>query len=446
MKRLTFLLLSLTLLAIRTACSQDTLILQPGPEGKDALICDYYTANYGDYTNMFAQTGTTGGDYFITRSLIEFDLSSIPPSADILEARLSLYFANNPPNPHYQTNNNTSYLQRVINPWDEYTVTWYNQPEVTTQNQVRLAASQSSTQDYTDINVKILIQEMVNDPESNFGILFRLETEDLYDRRMFFASGDHENPLLRPKLEIIYKVCELPAALFTFSIDQQTVNFSGISATADSWSWDFGDGYLSNLQNPIHEYQEQGYYEVCLTVEDSCGTGQYCETLQLCDMPSAGFAYLSDGLNVHFQDTSRFSDHYFWTFGDGYYSDLPEPRHTYDTAGYYWVCMETGNVCGADTVCQVIFVDYSSIDKLENSSFSIYPNPASNAICIRSAFIGPLIISLVDLSGKEVMRQSLVLKGDDIIDLALDQIEPGLYIVRLDSGNNQAYSKLVVSR
>lgn len=39
-----------------------------------------------------------------------------------------------------------------------------------------------------------------------------------------------------------------------------------------SWSWDFGDGGTSTAQNPVHEYQRSGTYQVRLTVTDSCGS------------------------------------------------------------------------------------------------------------------------------------------------------------------------------
>jgi PKD repeat protein len=38
-----------------------------------------------------------------------------------------------------------------------------------------------------------------------------------------------------------------------------------------SWVWDFGDGTGSNEQNPTHSYEEEGHYEVTLTVTDNDG-------------------------------------------------------------------------------------------------------------------------------------------------------------------------------
>jgi PKD repeat protein len=40
----------------------------------------------------------------------------------------------------------------------------------------------------------------------------------------------------------------------------------------DSWSWNFGDGNTSNLQNPVHTYAASGTYTVSLTVSNSFGS------------------------------------------------------------------------------------------------------------------------------------------------------------------------------
>jgi hypothetical protein len=191
MRKITFFLMLVLLLA-ENGWSQDTLILQPGPEGKDAIITTNYTQPFGNYPNMFAMAGTHNGEPFVCRSLIDFDLSSVPMGAYIIDARLSLYFANNPANPHTHFGDNGAFLQRVITPWEEDSVTWYNQPGTTVQNQVRLPKSQSPTQDYTDIDVTVLIQDILNDPENSYGILFRLQVEEMY-RRLIFSSGDYED-------------------------------------------------------------------------------------------------------------------------------------------------------------------------------------------------------------------------------------------------------------
>lgn len=70
-----------------------------------------------------------------------------------------------------------------------------------------------------------------------------------------------------------------PVADFIFAPENPTVNedvyFTDISTDPDgmivSWWWDFGDGYYSDLQNPIHRFYLVGPYDVELTVTDDDG-------------------------------------------------------------------------------------------------------------------------------------------------------------------------------
>jgi Zn-dependent metalloprotease len=45
-----------------------------------------------------------------------------------------------------------------------------------------------------------------------------------------------------------------------------------------SWTWDFGDGSFSNLQNPTHRYTQNGVYSVKLTVTNSFGSDSTVQT------------------------------------------------------------------------------------------------------------------------------------------------------------------------
>ncbi len=66
-----------------------------------------------------------------------------------------------------------------------------------------------------------------------------------------------------------------PTASFTYDVDGLTVNCTDTSTDLDgtiiSWSWNFGDGTISSLQNPSHTYQNADTYIVQLTVTDNDG-------------------------------------------------------------------------------------------------------------------------------------------------------------------------------
>jgi PKD repeat protein len=522
MKKITFIIAVFSILLVNEVFPQDTVVIQTGPEGKYVNLWSYHPdINYG-HTQLFHTMGWTfWGEQGIIRSLIAFDLSEIPPSAFILDAKLSLYYYNTQPNPSIPYGENESFLQLITSVWDEETATWNNPPLTTSEDEVYLPQSTEPEQDYPDIDVTIPITKMINEPENYHGLMLRLKNEDPY-ACMLFASGDCEYIELRPKLEIVYLLCEPPTADFEYQQVGEVVSFTGISPTATSWYWDFGDGDSSDIQNPDHVYQQPGLYQVYLRVEDSCyfaehselveicfeppvsgftymtedltvsfqdtsimaieyywdfgdgyfsslsnpwhnyelpgeylvclttwnscGSDTACELLDLCLQPAAGFTYMFDDLTVFFEDISIYADLYYWDFGDGYYSNLSNPSHTYDVAGNYMVCLMTENVCGYDTTCEYVDFNTVPVPGHEPGLFRIYPNPASIMVCIKPNLTGQLTISLLDLSGKEVLLRNEDVTTDETIEISLGQIEPGLYIIRFDSGKNQSFGKLVIAR
>ena len=78
---------------VLTGSAQITLNLQPdGCSGKDAEISDNNAStNYGANNSFFSDRWTCGGNPCTARSVIQFDLSSIPQGSTINSATLSLY-------------------------------------------------------------------------------------------------------------------------------------------------------------------------------------------------------------------------------------------------------------------------------------------------------------------------------------------------------------------
>lgn len=205
----------LSLLCIATgfhmACAQTVTTLQPGPaEGKDALLkscvqCGNWNLNnYGEAQSLAAVAWTNSGGPSTIRALLAFDLDTLPEGAEILEAKLSLYHDPTSSEGEHSSlsgPNNCS-IQRVDQAWDELSVTWADQPSSTTQDQIVLPVSTSDMQDYTDIDVTDLIVAMIQ--HGNHGFLLRMETESFY-RRVVFASSDHPDAALHPKLVITHR-------------------------------------------------------------------------------------------------------------------------------------------------------------------------------------------------------------------------------------------------
>ncbi|MFK7783751.1 MAG: PKD domain-containing protein [Crocinitomicaceae bacterium] len=77
--------------------------------------------------------------------------------------------------------------------------------------------------------------------------------------------------------------CANPTADFTESINVGVVDFTNTSSTSGTptYSWDFGDGQSSTVENPTNTYAANGTYTVCLTVSDSCGVDTLCNTVDV---------------------------------------------------------------------------------------------------------------------------------------------------------------------
>ncbi|PKP16797.1 MAG: hypothetical protein CVU06_14000, partial [Bacteroidetes bacterium HGW-Bacteroidetes-22] len=79
-------------------------------------------------------------------------------------------------------------------------------------------------------------------------------------------------------------VCRKPLSDFTYRINDQTVSFTCLTENIDEWHWDFGNGSFSNLENPVYSYLQNGNYQVCLMVNNSCGSHISCQRLSIEDM------------------------------------------------------------------------------------------------------------------------------------------------------------------
>lgn len=207
MKLIFLLLFALSWSIPFNSLSQTTITLQPGPtDGKDAqLRIQYPDTTSGNQPDFKAIIWTCTGMPCGSRGLIEFDLSAIPQDATINDAFLSLYHNPTSADPGHSTlsGSNACWLRRVTSYWSEDAVTWNTQPTTTQNNQVILPASTYDTMDYPNIDVTHLIQDMLINPNSSFGFMLLLQTESPY-RSLKFASSDHLNPNLWPKLEITY--------------------------------------------------------------------------------------------------------------------------------------------------------------------------------------------------------------------------------------------------
>jgi len=149
---------------------------------------------------------------------------------------------------------------------------------------------------------------------------------------------------------------EEPEANFTADVTEGyaplTVQFTDTSEIDNItyWWWDFGNGYMCTLEDPLFTYHTPGVFNVSLTViddEDNVWTvtkeGFINVTAPI--VPEANFtADVTEGyapLTVLFTDTSTVENvvAWAWDFGDGGTSTEQHPWYAYETPGTYTVSL-----------------------------------------------------------------------------------------------------------
>jgi len=182
------------------------------------------TTNYNSYPRIDATVWTHSGQQITYRNLLRFDLTAIPVNATIQSANLFLY--SDPTytsGPGSNSGSNAFFLQKVTTGWSPTGVTWDTQPTTTTVNRVYVPASASATENIT-VSLTSMIQNMVLNPSTNFGMMMMLENEITYESRNY-ASSDHTNTAIRPKIVITYTQVTPPdTSTFSKKIDY-TIQF-----------------------------------------------------------------------------------------------------------------------------------------------------------------------------------------------------------------------------
>ena len=126
--------------------------------------------------------------------------------------------------------------------------------------------------------------------------------------------------------------------------DGASVSFTDFSVgNISGYSWTFGDGGNSSLQNPTHTYNGPGTYTVTLTitVPPNC-TASYSQTIVVHPNISGGFKAdpppFCVGDTIKFTDESHGNPQFWnWSFGDGGTSSLQNPVYAYSYPGTYTV-------------------------------------------------------------------------------------------------------------
>ena len=122
--------------------------------------------------------------------------------------------------------------------------------------------------------------------------------------------------------------------------------------SVQTWTWDFGDGSYSNLQNPSHQYNAAGTYNITLsiiTIDNS--NASVTHSVDINPLPTANFSHTGPAClndSVFFANLSSSPngniETWHWDFGDGDEVTITAPNdpnvsHIYANAGTFVVTL-----------------------------------------------------------------------------------------------------------
>jgi PKD repeat protein len=205
-----------------------------------------------------------------------------------------------------------------------------------------------------------------------------------------------------------------------------------------NWSTGSSSSFLNVTQS--------GTYSVSVTEPTGKCTSSDTVEVEILQSPVANYGEKVNYTTVSFNDSSSYAKSYFWDFGDGNTSTVPEPIHVYDfPGGTYTVTMVVSNNCGTDTLRKSITANETTgITSLNGEEeVAVFPNPASDNFSISSSSNENLLSEIYDVTGK----LSKTVRWKSRIDVDISDFNGGIYIVKTYDGNEIIdVTKLSVTR
>ena len=470
--------------------AQTTLTLQPdATTGKDSFLSDNIPNNsQSSSPELAAGAWTIFGDPVRLRGLLEFNLSSIPANAIIQSATLTLY--NNPNSQNGYANgqhshvsgSNEAVLQRIISPWDE-SVSWNTQPETTANNQVVLPQDTDPYQNYI-LDVTTLVEDMIADPSFGYGFMLKLQEESPY-RILVFASSNHPNAALHPKLEITYTTCTQLTLQPDAADGKDTLLTDNIPNNSQGNSTELNAGAWTIFGSPV---KLRGLLGFDLSSIPSGATIQYAN-LTLYNNPNAQNGF-GNGQHSHVSGsnesvlqriTSSWNENTTWSTQTSSTSTnqviLPEdtdPFQNYvvdvkqlvqdmildpaagygfllklqEEAYYRILVFASSDHPNADLhpkleICYTNNLSTNAVSQ-QQKTLAFYPNPSTGLLHIKTeqGLINPMI-SIFDLTGKKVFENKYS-ATEETIDVNVGYLQNGIYECMLTSENSVQKGKIVI--
>ena len=196
-----------------------------------------------------------------------------------------------------------------------------------------------------------------------------------------------------------------------------------------SWSWNFGDGGTSNVQNPTHIFMNAGTYTVQLTVSNAAGSNTTTQIVTVNQSPNLTISTSdTDGVVCLDGGLITLSSNQTGTVfnGTGVNGTAFDPM----IAGI-GVQMITGTYtdgigCIANETLSIVVEDCASISELSSFGVQVFPNPNQGSFTIKGLELESAF-SVYDLNGKIIFEGTT---SSTMEQIQLPKITSGIYYLQ----------------
>lgn len=253
-----------------------------------------------------------------------------------------------------------------------------------------------------------------------------------------------------------------PEADFEFNIINACngqVYFSDHSTQNPIWyTWEFGDGNISQLQNPVHTYAKPGTYQVRLTVSNTNGYDSLIQAVTVnplyvgFEVEMNGVLVTNDTLyrnaSIQFLDSSITGSTWKWYLGDGTVSNLQNPTHTYSNIGNYQISLEVEDTSGCKRTYSKSYWIISGIGIEEefSGSLEVFPNPSGGRFTVdwsKSPW-NKVTLDVVDTRGAVVYQ--LKSQNGQQATLDLSHLPNAMYILRITGDDGRVQNHRLIKQ
>lgn len=247
------------------------------------------------------------------------------------------------------------------------------------------------------------------------------------------ANNSYNCPDTSMQSILIYPEVSVSIIPDTAGCSPLIVHFRTNSKNAVNFNWDFGDGQVSNIKNPINIFTNTTISDLALTTQVQATSTMGCKatdmaTILLYTTPNSDFLVNATYFELP-QKTVQISNNTIgswqtsWDFGDGKTSSVVNPvSHEFADTGTFKIVLTEQSIHCKDTMSKTISVQYALVKADYDSSF---------AGCV------PLTVTFVNKSRNATSYAWDFGDGAQSVDSVPSHIydKPGTFVVELTAMN-----------